>query len=255
MFAGFACGGAARNAGRPFQYDEGEDAPIKYWLSTLPAGTPIATLVDTAKLRWRIERDFQDLKQEIGLDHSRVEAGEDSITTRRSRSRPTNSSSQRGVRIPPQAPSAKRSSQECRRRTKATVRADTPLRPERHTSNSISTCESSLPSSLPSGCRDAHAACERAMGREYVAYDTVRLVLMDELWHMANSQFVLGRQSICPRCSRKGGGVDLLNFNDHLTDQGGSDRPRCWRTCWFFFFGGEEERGAEGGGRRGRRLE
>jgi hypothetical protein len=31
--------------------------------------TPIATLVDTAKLRWRIERDFQDLKQEIGLDH------------------------------------------------------------------------------------------------------------------------------------------------------------------------------------------
>ena len=29
----------------------------------------IAVLVDTAKLRWRIERDFQDLKQEIGLDH------------------------------------------------------------------------------------------------------------------------------------------------------------------------------------------
>jgi SRSO17 transposase len=35
----------------------------------LPATTKIATLVDTAKLRWRIERDFQDLKQEIGLDH------------------------------------------------------------------------------------------------------------------------------------------------------------------------------------------
>ena len=51
------------------EWPEGEDAPIKYWLSTLPAGTPIATLVDTAKLRWRIERDFQDLKQEIGLDH------------------------------------------------------------------------------------------------------------------------------------------------------------------------------------------
>ena len=51
------------------EWPEGEDAPTKYWLSTLPAGTPIATLVDTAKLRWRIERDFQDLKQEIGLDH------------------------------------------------------------------------------------------------------------------------------------------------------------------------------------------
>jgi SRSO17 transposase len=51
------------------EWPEGEDAPTKFWLSSLPAGTPIATLVDTAKLRWRIERDFQDLKQEIGLDH------------------------------------------------------------------------------------------------------------------------------------------------------------------------------------------
>ena len=42
---------------------------MKYWLSTLPANTPITELVDTAKLRWRIARDFQDLKQEIGLDH------------------------------------------------------------------------------------------------------------------------------------------------------------------------------------------
>jgi len=50
-------------------WPESEAAPTKYWLSTLPHTTPIATLVDTAKLRWRIERDFQDLKQEIGLDH------------------------------------------------------------------------------------------------------------------------------------------------------------------------------------------
>jgi SRSO17 transposase len=48
---------------------DGEKEPTKYWLSTLPAGTAITALVDTAKLRWRIERDFQDLKQEIGLDH------------------------------------------------------------------------------------------------------------------------------------------------------------------------------------------
>ena len=55
-----------------------KDEPLKYWLSTMPADTAIAELVDTAKLRWRIvpearlrhdERDFQDLKQEIGLDH------------------------------------------------------------------------------------------------------------------------------------------------------------------------------------------
>jgi SRSO17 transposase len=51
------------------EWPEGEKEPAKYWLSTLPATTKIATLVDIAKLRWRIERYFQDLKQEIGLDH------------------------------------------------------------------------------------------------------------------------------------------------------------------------------------------
>jgi SRSO17 transposase len=51
------------------EWPQAEATPTKYWLSTLPPTTPIATLVDTAKLRWRIERDFQDLKQEIGLDH------------------------------------------------------------------------------------------------------------------------------------------------------------------------------------------
>jgi SRSO17 transposase len=51
------------------EWPDGEKQPTKYWLSTLPDETPITELVDTAKLRWRIERDFQDLKQEIGLDH------------------------------------------------------------------------------------------------------------------------------------------------------------------------------------------
>ena len=51
------------------EWPNGDDEPMKYWLSTLAADTPIAALVDAAKLRWRIERDFQDLKQEIGLDH------------------------------------------------------------------------------------------------------------------------------------------------------------------------------------------
>ena len=51
------------------EWPENKDEPLKYWLSTMPAETTITALVDTAKLRWRIERDFQDLKQEIGLDH------------------------------------------------------------------------------------------------------------------------------------------------------------------------------------------
>lgn len=51
------------------EWSQGEKEPTKYWLSTLEHDAPIAVLVDTAKLRWRIERDFQDLKQEIGLDH------------------------------------------------------------------------------------------------------------------------------------------------------------------------------------------
>ena len=51
------------------EWPQGESAPTKYWLSTLPADTALATLVATAKLRWRIERDYQELKQELGLDH------------------------------------------------------------------------------------------------------------------------------------------------------------------------------------------
>jgi SRSO17 transposase len=51
------------------EWPQGEAEPAKFWLSTLAADTPIAELVDTAKLRWRIERDYQDLKQELGLAH------------------------------------------------------------------------------------------------------------------------------------------------------------------------------------------
>jgi SRSO17 transposase len=51
------------------EWPEGEAEPTKYWLSSLPATTPLAELVDTAKLRWRIERDYQELKQEFGLGH------------------------------------------------------------------------------------------------------------------------------------------------------------------------------------------
>jgi SRSO17 transposase len=51
------------------EWPKGEKEPTKYWLSSLPADIGFARLVDLAKLRWRIERDYQELKQEIGLDH------------------------------------------------------------------------------------------------------------------------------------------------------------------------------------------
>ena len=51
------------------EWPEGEKAPTKYWLSTLPEDTPIEALVDMAKLRWRIERDYEELKSELGLAH------------------------------------------------------------------------------------------------------------------------------------------------------------------------------------------
>ena len=43
--------------------------PAKYILSTLPASTPLNDLVSSAYQRWRIERDYQDLKQDFGLGH------------------------------------------------------------------------------------------------------------------------------------------------------------------------------------------
>ena len=49
------------------EWQEGATEPTKYWLSTLPPGTSIEDLVETAKRRWRIERDYQDLKGELGL--------------------------------------------------------------------------------------------------------------------------------------------------------------------------------------------
>jgi SRSO17 transposase len=51
------------------EWPEDEKEPTKYWLSTLPENTPIDVLVDTAKLRWRIERDYEELKSELGLAH------------------------------------------------------------------------------------------------------------------------------------------------------------------------------------------
>jgi hypothetical protein len=51
------------------EWPESEEEPTKYWLSTLPPDIAFDQLVDAIKLRWRIERDYQELKQEVGLGH------------------------------------------------------------------------------------------------------------------------------------------------------------------------------------------
>jgi SRSO17 transposase len=51
------------------EWPAGEAAPTKFYLSSLPPKTSLKALVRLAKLRWRIERDYQELKQELGLDH------------------------------------------------------------------------------------------------------------------------------------------------------------------------------------------
>jgi SRSO17 transposase len=51
------------------EWPRNEPEPTKYWLSTLPANTKLKALVKMAKHRWIIERDYQELKQELGLGH------------------------------------------------------------------------------------------------------------------------------------------------------------------------------------------
>src|SRR5271167_2396756 len=51
------------------EWPKTEPEPTKYWLSNLPESISVRKLVATAKLRWRIERDYQELKQELGLGH------------------------------------------------------------------------------------------------------------------------------------------------------------------------------------------
>jgi len=51
------------------EWPKGEAEPTKYWFSTLQQNITFGDLVDLTKLRWRIERDYQELKQEVGLGH------------------------------------------------------------------------------------------------------------------------------------------------------------------------------------------
>ncbi len=50
------------------EWPVGQSTPEGYWLSTLPEDTTLEMLVRLVKIRWRIERDYQELKSEFGLD-------------------------------------------------------------------------------------------------------------------------------------------------------------------------------------------
>jgi SRSO17 transposase len=51
------------------EWPTGQPEPVKYWLANLPEDTPLVELVRLAKLRWRIEHDYRELKDGLGLDH------------------------------------------------------------------------------------------------------------------------------------------------------------------------------------------
>lgn len=51
------------------EWPQAKPAPTDFWLSNLPADTPIERLVELAKLRWRVEQDYRELKDALGLDH------------------------------------------------------------------------------------------------------------------------------------------------------------------------------------------
>jgi SRSO17 transposase len=51
------------------EWPKKESEPTKYWLSTVPEKTSLKSLVKMAKHRWIIERDYEELKQELGLGH------------------------------------------------------------------------------------------------------------------------------------------------------------------------------------------
>ena len=64
-----AAGGSLPECWLLAQWPPEADEPTDYWLSNLPASTPIEELVRLAKIRWRIEHDYRELKHGLGLGH------------------------------------------------------------------------------------------------------------------------------------------------------------------------------------------
>ena len=113
--------------------------PTKYWLSTLPARTSLKPLVNLAKHRWIIERDYEELKQELGLGHYEGTGLAGLSPSRHSLYRGLWLS---GFRAEPFFPlSPRRPCWTTRRQTrhKASGRAARRIRPERHNPHSIAT--------------------------------------------------------------------------------------------------------------------
>lgn len=55
----------------PIEWPKGVEKPTKFWLSTLSKNIASGAQVDITMNRWRSERDYHDLKQEVGLGHCR----------------------------------------------------------------------------------------------------------------------------------------------------------------------------------------
>jgi SRSO17 transposase len=51
------------------EWPKSEKEPTKFGLSTLPEDMVFERMIDIVMMRWRIERDYQELKQEVGLGH------------------------------------------------------------------------------------------------------------------------------------------------------------------------------------------
>jgi SRSO17 transposase len=51
------------------EWPEREEGPTDFWLSNLAADTEPERLARLARLRWKIELDYKQLKGELGLDH------------------------------------------------------------------------------------------------------------------------------------------------------------------------------------------
>jgi SRSO17 transposase len=51
------------------EWPDGESEPVAYWLASLPADSSLERMVGLAKLRWRVEHDYRELKDALGLDH------------------------------------------------------------------------------------------------------------------------------------------------------------------------------------------
>jgi SRSO17 transposase len=62
-------GGKERTLWLLTEWPEEEEVPTKFWLANLPEGASLISLVRLAKIRWWIEQGYQQLKDELGLDH------------------------------------------------------------------------------------------------------------------------------------------------------------------------------------------